>query len=81
MIRGPEHLLSWERLRELQLCSPERRKLRDNLIHVYKYPYEGSDEDRVRVCSLVIVTDWTRKNWHKPKKMEFNIDTRKQFLP
>lgn len=69
MIRDLEHLSCEERLRELGLFSPGKRKLRRDIINVYKYPQEGCKEDRVRLFSVVpsyrqevMGTNWNTRN-------------------
>jgi len=79
MIKGMEYLSCRERLRELGQFSLERGRCRENLIHVYKYPNGGSEEDRVKVCSVVL-SDRARGDGCELKKVKFGMNTRKHFL-
>jgi len=83
MIRGLEHLFYEERLRELGLCSLEKRRLQGDLIAAFQYlkkAYKKAGEGLfTRACSYR-----ARGNGFKLKESRFRIDIRKQsvrFLP
>lgn len=50
-----EHLSCEERLRELGLCSLEKKRLKEGLIAIYKYLMGGNDKEGYRLFSVLAV--------------------------
>ncbi|KFQ83840.1 hypothetical protein N337_00788, partial [Phoenicopterus ruber ruber] len=78
-IRGLEHLSSEDRLRQLGLFSPEKRRLQRDLLAAFQHPegaYKKPGEGLLtRTCS-----DRTRGNDFKLKEGRFRLDRRKKFF-
>jgi len=78
MIRAMEHLSCGDRLRELELFSVEKRKLREDLIAAFQYlkgAYTKPGEGLTQACSHT-----TRDNGFKLQEGKFRLDIRKKFF-
>ncbi|PKU40202.1 hypothetical protein llap_9496 [Limosa lapponica baueri] len=80
MMKGLEHLSYEEMLRDLELFSLEKRRLRGRTHpHISKYLKGGCEEDRARLFSMV-PSGRTRGNGCIQKLRMFPPSTRKQFF-
>ena len=79
MIKGLEHHSCEETLSSLSLFSFEKRRLRGDLINVYKYLRWGGQRDKGRLFSAVS-GNRTRGNGHKMKHRKFHTNVHKNFF-
>ena len=79
MIRGLEHLYYEERLSKPGLFSLEKKRLRGDLINVYKYLKRGRQRDMVNLFSAGC-RDRTRGNGHKLEHRKFRTNMQRNFF-
>ena len=79
MTTGLEHPPYEKRLGDLGLFSLEKRRLRGDLINVYKYFKCGSQRDMANRFS-VVCGDRTKGNGHKLEHRKFHTNMQRNFF-
>ena len=79
MIRGPEHLLYKDRLRELSLFSLEKRRLRSDLIAASRY-IKGAYKQEGSQLFTRVDNGRTRGNGFTLREGRFRLNVRGKFF-
>ena len=80
MIKGLEHLLYEERLSNLDLFSLGKRRLREDLIDVYKYLMGGGRQIYKARQFLVVCSNRSKSNGLKLEHRKFGTNIWKNFV-